>query len=305
MNLLLAALVTVASLVVDSTGAPLPGVTVTLSNGTLTRTTVTDEHGRYEFDGVREGTYDFRYEIDGLEPGEQRTHTDDVRPHTLEFVVAEPITNSCGYSPCSPDPPATSYDRPLCADYDLNESLLEAAAKGDRSARELLRTRYARALSFSERHHIAPALLDDSAIWSDVFPRAEVFLRFPRVEDALSPQYVQWCDARNLPPDEYWLASYDALLAIHKDPRARPLLRKALQSEEVMVAWIGVLGLSEQREASALRAIDETLRRFPTDAASMAMCLVSFASPAADEVAMKYLHDDMHADYAQARAEQR
>ncbi|HEX6086839.1 MAG TPA: carboxypeptidase-like regulatory domain-containing protein [Thermoanaerobaculia bacterium] len=304
MNFLLAALVTVSSLVIDSTGGPLPGVTVTLSNGTLTRTAVTDAGGRYTFEGVREGTYDFRHELAGFEPAVQRAHTGAVAPQVLEMREgAEAITIACGPR-CGEEAPAAPYDMPRCADRDLNETLLEAAAAGDRSARALLRTRYAHAVSFDERHQIGAALLDDGDVWNELFARASIFLRFPRVGHRYSPEFLQWCDANGHAP-EIWSASHDALMAIAKDRRARDLLRRALQSHDEEAVWTGLLGMVELRDRSSLALIEDTLRRFPDQASMMALALVSFGSRDADAIAMKFISDDLRAEYERARDEQR
>lgn len=286
-TLLLAALVTVSSLVVDDTGVPLPGVTVTLSNGTLTRTAVTNEHGRYTFAGVREGTYDFRYQLSGLQASEQRSHTDRVPVQTMSLSAEiEMVTMACGR--CSSEPPATPYALPLCADADMNDTLLEAAAKGDRSALALLRTRFAQTTSLAERHRIGAALLDDSAVWDELFSRAKICLRFPLPDgSAYPPAFLQWCDAHGVPP-EIWSASYDALRAISGDARGRPLLREALRSEDWSLACAAIAGLAEQRDESSLPAIEETLRRFPDHAAYMATALSGFAG----EVAKKYLEEE-------------
>lgn len=299
MMLLLATLVTVTGLV-QSGGAPLPGVTVTLTHGTVSHTAVTNVEGRYAFAGLEDGAYDLRYELSGFATAEQRVRGGGEVPASQLSPTMESITFSCGASACSPDAPETPYGMPLCAEHELNTAMIEAAERGDRSAVELLRTRYAQTFTFMERHRVGAAVLHDSRIWQELFAHAQICVRFP---DDQAPAYLAWCEKRELPPSDYWWASYDALETISSDRRSRALLREAVASENEQLAGLAVMGLAIQRDEASLPAIDRALQRFPESAFSMTQTLVLFASPAADALARKHLDDELFAEYETARAE--
>ena len=85
--------------VVTSEGAPLPGVTVTVSSPALqgTRTTVTSESGGYSFPTLPPGQYKVRLELAGMAPAELRTTIQLSQPARLETemkvtAVTEAIT---------------------------------------------------------------------------------------------------------------------------------------------------------------------------------------------------------------------
>jgi hypothetical protein len=61
---------TLSGTVIDQGGLVLPGVTVTASSPSLqgVRSTVTDENGRYSIPGLPPGTYEVRYELQGMGP---------------------------------------------------------------------------------------------------------------------------------------------------------------------------------------------------------------------------------------------
>ena len=63
---------TVLGAVRDSSGAVVPGATVTLKNAAtgIVATAVTDEHGDYQFLNVRIGTYSVRAELQGFSVAE-------------------------------------------------------------------------------------------------------------------------------------------------------------------------------------------------------------------------------------------
>ena len=306
MMLLLAALVTVSGVVVAADDVPLPGVTVTLTNRSASQTAVTDERGAYAFRGVAEDSYDLRYELAGFVAVDQRFTAEEGRSEVpaqrMELpALSDEIVLSCG-RPCNDEPPVTPYDLPLCVDYELHATWIEAAEKGDRSAAALLRTRYAQALSRYERHRLGAALMgDDSQIWGELLAEAETCMHFPRREDELTPAYLEWAAAHAVPADEHWWASHSALGVIANDPRSHALLLQAVESEDLALAWTAVTGLAEQRDTASLPAIERALQRFPDVASPMAFSLCLMVSPAADEVAMKYLDETTREDYVHER----
>lgn len=290
MLLVLAVLVTVSGGVVFDE-APLPGATVQLTNGTLTRTAVSDVEGRYSFAGVAAGTYDLKCELAGMETTEARvTVGDEETELPLQRMTVSPadmITINCNFRGCTDDAPVSEYDRPLCSDVDLHDALIVAIDNGDRSAAELLRARYSITLSARERHRLAGALLgrvaDDTSLWNELLARAELCVRFPRRGDEYSAAFLAWCAARNLPAEEHWWTSYDALTAAGSDARSRVLLLDALATNDEALVATAVAALAQQRDERARPLVEAALKRFPDIAT--------------------YLDDDTRADYLGQRAD--
>jgi hypothetical protein len=301
--LLAAALVTLSGIVTDAT-APLPGVTVTVTGVGEPRTVYTDADGRYALD-LPPGSYDLRYQLPSFELAERSGVTLQeaavVLPAQKLELDAEAFTTiSCSFQRCTDEGPQTVYDDPLCSDYALNDSLMDAARLGDDSASRFLRTRYDGTLSLAERHRIGDAL-DDAAITRDMLREADLCVRFPRdAESELTPEWLEWCAARNLPPQEHWDASFDALVAVSDDPRSRDLLRKALESTDSWIASLAVVGLAEQKDVASLPAIERVLARFDDDLGA-ATALANFQSEAADAIARKYLEEHEQAEYDELR----
>jgi hypothetical protein len=271
--MLAAALVTVkGSVTMD--GA-LPGVTVTLTCGAVTRTGLTDVDGRYAFAGVAEGEQcTARYELNGFKAAEQviTAKADAEVPAQEMKFSAEAITFSCGHTPCSEHPPETQYDLPLCTDYAMNDEWIEAARNGDASVVALLRARYAETQSLREKHRIATALfgrMHDADVWNAVSTEAAICVRWPRVDGELPASFVQWCNERGLPAEEVWWTSFDALMAIIDDRRSRTLLLAAIETDDVDLADTAMWGLALQHDESALPAIERASKKFPERAASL------------------------------------
>ena len=307
MFLLVVALVTVSGTVVDSEGTGLPGTTVTISNGTYSRTAISDVEGRYAFPGVDDGVYDLRSELQGLEPAEQRVevgqHDVVVPAQVLKFGV-EQIVLGCGMRSCNDEPPDDAYDFPLCTDYTAHDHWLEALRNGDRSVIPLLRDRYAQTVSRIERHRLGAALMaEDAGIFAELMSAAETCTTFPRVDGEWSPAYLEWAAARELPADDHWWLSYDALGHVSSDSRSRAMLLPLLDSRDADLISMAIIGLSDQRATAALPSIGLALARFPDQASSMALSLFMMRSPAADELAMQYLDEDSRETYTKARAD--
>lgn len=206
--------------------------------------------------------------------------------------ITEEIVLACGAS-CSDHSPSNPYDLPLCSEYELNTALIESAAKGDASSIALLRSRHETADTYSERHRIAGALLrtssDDAKFWNELVSHAEIAVRFPHVDYEMSPEYLEWCAKRGIAPDEYWYMAFHALEMAGADPRSRPLLLRALASNDGTLLIAAVEGLGKQRHFASLPLIERAFARVPEDAAMLAMYLARFADERADALAMKYL----------------
>jgi len=99
------------------------------------------------------------------------------------------LGESIVYEPCTEEPPESAYDRPQCADYEMNTTLIASVEAGDASALALLEARHAITVSYEERHRIAAVLLhrvtDDSAIWKEIYDNAQLAVRFADDEEGL------------------------------------------------------------------------------------------------------------------------
>lgn len=196
--------------------------------------------------------------------------------------------------------PSTPWDLPPCDEYDFNTALLESAGRGDRSAIELLRQRYATTITYAERSRIAGSLLgrlrDDSAIWNELLPHAENAVNFAGHKEKLDA----YCAEHGYDSSAHEEMSLGALTAMMTDRRARPLLLRALASGADELASIGVLGLAVQRDETALPQIETALQQFPGNA----IYLACFKSAAADRIAAKYIGNEAdRADYERVRSE--
>lgn len=208
--------------------------------------------------------------------------------------AAAPFLLLLGLAGCAPtcrdEPPETTWDPPLCSDEAFDTSLLDNATHGDHSAVELLERRFETAFTIQERHSIARGLLklvpDDSRYWNELAVHAE---------QAIQPQdrIDAYCAEQRCDPDRYRQIAISALGVIGPDPRAHPLLLRALETDDVQLVYLAIDDLGVQHDEASLQAIDRSLARFPDDAsASLASALASFQSETADAVAMKYLKDD-------------
>ncbi|HEV2718523.1 MAG TPA: hypothetical protein VG323_00780 [Thermoanaerobaculia bacterium] len=205
------------------------------------------------------------------------TAEDDIFPRFIVRLSPFPT--------CADDAPVSKWDAVSCKDLELDSSLLQNAASGDHSAVALLECRYAEASTHAEHILLGAALLgrvaDDGPIWKELAAEAE--------------RYVESRD------DE--TAAKQAFEEIAGDRRARPLLLRALASNDTDLLNKAILGLSLQHDESTLPTIEKALQRFPEEASRMALSLIDFKTENADTLAMKYLKDDDRALYEQERAE--
>lgn len=163
-----------------------------------------------------------------------------------------------------------------------------------------------RAETWSERHRLGGALLrrvpNDSAIWSELFEHAKNAVRFAGSVYEPTPEFAQWCAEHQLPVENYyWDMAFDSFTNAAEDPRARPLLLEALQTDESSLIFHAICALGQQHEESSLPAIEKTLQRVKDDVNMLASALSCFASEHADALAMKYLDEDQQSDYLAAR----
>ncbi|HKO57879.1 MAG TPA: carboxypeptidase-like regulatory domain-containing protein [Thermoanaerobaculia bacterium] len=277
-------------------GSPIPGCTVRISGDSLTREATTDEHGSYTFDALPQGDYEVAVALEGLK-GKKVPVTVGAGVTTLSTAVTFPATAYvCNLAPhCGEADPSTRWEYPSCADYELNTSYIESAELGDRSAVQLLERRYASTLSWEERTRIAGALLgriaNDEAIWKELETHAANLLRFNDESEETAAKYAAYCAEHGYDEDAYLHAAWQSFQAAAMDRRSRPLLIRALASEDTAVVETAILGLATQHDEAALPLIEKALERIPS-AHSAAQMLVVYQSEAADRVAVRFITDE-------------
>lgn len=226
-----------------------------------------------------------------------------------EDLEGLPRGTKCGVviSLCNEEAPTSRYDFPFCAEYTMNSTLIQAARNGDRSAIELLEQRYLLAFTDRERLGIAKALLgrvtDDKKYWDYLARIAEEAIRFAFVDDEPTPEFEEWCAERAVELYGYRRMTFEALSLAGGDPRGRPLLEKALQSQDWDVFEVAVATITELRDESLLPAIEENLQRFPDGEEIVPWLLAGFRSDAADALALKLLPEKDHDEYREQRRE--
>jgi Carboxypeptidase regulatory-like domain len=217
-----------------SDGGPLPGCTVSLASPAGTKHAVTNHEGKYQFYSVEPGVHDLLIELPGMEPVSRTiVVAEGVNELPAEELAVlkdvQTITISCTLGMrCQESAPDSVWELPSCTDYELNAMLIAGAEDGDRSAIELLRTRYTQAATYSEKHTIAGALLnrvpDDTEYWNELFEHAHNHVRLREGGGEYTEEFLRWCQERRYEPSEYDAMSYGALTYVERDPRARTLL---------------------------------------------------------------------------------
>jgi hypothetical protein len=298
MNVLAAMLLAAATLrgTVTTDGFPLPGCTVILEASPSKRETVTDVEGRYHFDDLTAGEYRLKFRLSGFDEVERWIRAGDsgesVEDAALRIPEAGTYTTDC--RPCFHRAPETVWEFPHCEDYELDETLTESIERNDRSAIELAQRRYRGATTYAQKHRLAAALLrhvpDDSRYWNELYEPARNLVE-------KGEKLGEWCEAQKLSLDDYRGMANVALAYVAADPRSRPLLMKALESNDLDVVRTAIIGVVDQRDESALAAVAKALARFPEEAGGIVMNFTWFRSAAADELALRYLDDDQRAEY--------
>jgi HEAT repeats len=115
-----------------------------------------------------------------------------------------------------------------------------------------------------------------------------------------SPDFVAWANAHNVSPNDAGQeASYEfpgtiMLLGQTGDPRAVPLLRRALQSHNYLIQAFAARGLAQIQDKNSIPLIVEACRRAPAEVAGpIADALVYFDDSQAQGAAEIYMTKDM------------
>lgn len=127
-----------------------------------------------------------------------------------------------------------------------------------------------------------------------------------------TPESIAWLKAHKLSYAEMgeWpeisIAGPVGLLGVTGDPRAVPLLRRGLLSPNHMVEIFAAKGLAEIGDEGSVPFMIEACKRAPPDAATaIAMSLVYFDDPRAQEAVDKYLPKEAARLEREARAQGR
>jgi hypothetical protein len=211
----------------------------------------------------------------------------------LLLLAAMPaLAESIVYEECTSEPPESAYEPPLCADYELNTVLLDAAKAGDASAVALLEKRYPLTDTYREKHRLAAVLLrrasNDTTIWNEIFADAQLAVRFAYVNGERPPEFEAWCEEHDFYSVRHDYVLDDAFNVAAADPRSHALLVKALASEERNLVLMAVVGLIDQHDLDSLPAIDKALEQFPEEASYLADSIAEMGSERAQAIAAKY-----------------
>jgi hypothetical protein len=146
----------------------------------------------------------------------------------------------------------------------------------------------------------------DNAYWDFLTNRAKPVVEseapFPigdsKEKPGLSPEFVAWAKAHKLSAEEAAAAVLQlptklVPLAKTGDPRGIPLLRKALQSPNILIQTAGAFGLAKAQDKGAVPLILEACKKAPTDFAahSLADALIYFDDPQAESEFHHYFPD--------------
>jgi hypothetical protein len=146
------------------------------------------------------------------------------------------------------------------------------------------------------------------AVNSDLpFPTARDSQGVP-IRGQVSPEFIAWIKAHNIPPEavgELWfsLPGKVILLAETRDPRGIPLLRRALQSPDFLIAAMAAKGLALiQDKASIPLIISACKRPYPDESEAIAQSLIYFDDAKAQSAADLYLPKEAAQLLREARA---
>lgn len=124
-----------------------------------------------------------------------------------------------------------------------------------------------------------------------------------------SPQFQTWAKAHNLPaesqPEDSARISSAGIVFLgwSEDPRAVPLLRKALLSPNHMLEIFAALGLAEIGDKDSIPFIIEACRKAPAEPATViARALVYFDDNSAQSAVDEFIPKDLAKGYRDAKA---
>jgi hypothetical protein len=124
-----------------------------------------------------------------------------------------------------------------------------------------------------------------------------------------SPEMAAWAKSHNVSLERDPIEVMGSIvgpvkyLAMTGDPRAIPLLRRALLSPNYMIENQAALGLAEAQDVDSIPLIVMACKRAPAEAAGLiAVSLIYFDAAGAQSAAARYIAKDMAKMYREARA---
>jgi HEAT repeat protein len=117
------------------------------------------------------------------------------------------------------------------------------------------------------------------------------------IKSHINPAFIRWCEGNHaqLPDCAKTVAEYGVdvmMLAYAKDSRAIPMLRQALNTDNVAVVKSAVHGLAWLKDTDSIPLIAQQLRRFPpTLSALIASALADFDDPRVGPLLDRFITD--------------
>jgi HEAT repeat protein len=125
-----------------------------------------------------------------------------------------------------------------------------------------------------------------------------------------SAEFVAWAKAHNVSPESagndsiYWLPGKVLLLGLSGDPRAIPLLRRALLSPNHMIENAAATGLAELQDKDSIPFIIDACKKAPPAAAALiAESLIYFDDAEAKKAVDTYVTEGRAKTLREARAQ--
>ena len=126
-----------------------------------------------------------------------------------------------------------------------------------------------------------------------------------------SPEFTQWAKAHHVSPSDGHVAennvyihpSWVAFLGLTGDPRAVPLLRRALLSPNGMIKIWASMGLAEVGDKDSIPLVIQACKRSPaTEASAIAESLVYFDDPEAQRAVDTYVSKEVAKTLRESKA---
>jgi HEAT repeat protein len=117
------------------------------------------------------------------------------------------------------------------------------------------------------------------------------------IKDHVNPAFIRWCEDNHAQLSDCGKTVMEygpdvVMLAYAKDPRAVPILRQALNTDNVGVIDSAVRGLAWLKDTDSIPLIAQNLRRFPpTLSALIASALADFDDPRAGPLLDRFVTD--------------
>jgi hypothetical protein len=181
-----------------------------------------------------------------------------------------------------------------------------------------LEEQFARSQDARTKAKIASALVrlgtKDDIYWDFLVEQATLAVESPApslvdsqgkiVREQLSPEFLAWAKAHNVPPDPvYGLPGNVVLLGETEDPRGIPLLRRGLLSPNSFIEVAAAKGLAQIQDTNSIPLIIEACQRSPEAALALAEALVYFDDSRAQSAVDTYMPKDLAKVFRESKAQ--